>query len=693
MRSSLRRVAFAAAMLSAPFVFAQSGCAARGPDLGARMAAVKGAYESLGYKADGPTAAGSVTEGKDARVPLALKKGCYQIVAFAGDGLKGIDVVLDDPAGKPVGQVAKQEGQVSVKQCVAEAATYNLVVKSTGGSGSFLAQPYLSSAGDTSAKPTGDDGTGEVKDCVGEDCPDVDGNYNGGASPCDSPPDISAAASAKGTTKGHAFPPRPSCAFGESPGSVYQMHIEGRHKLVVDVTAKYDVVLALFRGAHDGYLCDSGYEVDCSDDSQGLTTKAHLEAVVNTGDYGLMVTGYDQGDAGDFELKTRLEDAPSLESICATAHPITPGSKNTDALSSEGSNFDSTCAPVQGGETLYKLDLKQRSRVRLALHGSGGESAISVRSKCEDSATERVCAKDWHFDSVAWTGLLDPGAYTVIAESADTTHYASVTLDYDAAPATGGTADADSCKDAKPITVGTFFTADTFQAKADLKASCANEGAADVVYKLDVKAKSRVLISTSEDEGRHVIAIQKTCGDTKGEVVCDQTSVSKPLEATLDPGTYYVVLKGKGIDDFGRAKLNVKLREIGSGAAACKAATKLVSGTPITDTTAALPDKFVSEKCGGPINYQASGDKVYQFTLKEKSKVNLTLKSGTFYNAIMSLRQDCSDPMKNEIACSNTYSKILDRDLDPGTYYVVVDGYGTKAEGSFTIEMTSKPIK
>jgi hypothetical protein len=153
-----------------------------------------------------------------------------------------------------------------------------------------------------------------------------------------------------------------------------------------------------------------------------------------------------------------------------------------------------------------------------------------------------------------------------------------------------------------------------------------------------------------------------------------------------------VVVKGKGVDDFGRAKVNVRMREIGTAPAACKAAPKLVPGTPVTDTTLNAPDRFASEKCGGSLAYQTSGDKVYQFTVKEKTHVNFTLKNN-FYNAIMSLRSDCADPIKGELVCSYSYSKTLDRDVDPGTYYLVVDGNGTKSEGAFTLEMTTKPIK
>jgi hypothetical protein len=688
---SVRRVLLTALFLSAPFVVAQ-GCASRGPDLAARMASAKSIYESVGYTASGSPAQGMVGEGGDAKVPLALKEGCYQIVTFAGDGLKGVDVALNDPAGKPVGEVKKQEGQTSVKHCVAEAATYNLVIKSTGGTGSFIAQPYVSgdkTGGGKTGGPTIDPDNG----CVGEDCDEP--GYNAGGDPCSSAGDLAAGSSVKGTTVGKGYAPHATCAAGEGASVVYRVHVEGRHKLVLDLSAKFDAVMSLYRAASDGYLCDSGYEVDCSDDSEGLTTKSHLDAIVDTGDYGVVISGYDgQGDKGDFELKTRLEDAPSLESVCSGAHLATVGSKTTEFVSGEGNNFRSSCGMSDGSEALFKFDLKGRSRVRLGMKSStGGESSISVRKRCEDPNTEIACSKDWHIDGLSWTGLMDAGAYTAITETTDASHSASIDFNIERSDATGsGTAEGDTCKDAKPLPLGNQFTLDTFQAKADMKASCAADSAADVAYKIEVKAKSRLFLSTQEDEGHHVFAVQKACGETKGEVLCEPASVSKGVDTTLDPGNYFLVVKGKGPDDFGRTKVSAKLRELAPAAAACKAATKLVSGTPVTDTTVAATDRFASEKCGGNVWQQNSGDKVYQFTLKDRSKVNLTLKN-SFYNAIMSLRQDCADPTRNEIVCSTYYNKTIDRELEPGTYYVVVDGFGAKSEGAFTLEMTAKSVK
>lgn len=694
-RSPLRRVAsslFALALFASPFVLA-NGCASRGPDLASRMATARANYESVGFAPFGAPENGKLDEGKDAKVPLKLKEGCYLVVAFAGDGIKTLEATLNDPAGKAVGDVKKQEGQVSVKQCVPEAGTYTLVVKGTG-SGAFIVQPYAG------AKEGGAGTPGTPPPCEGPDCPDEPIEpVNPGVDDCQGGIDLTPGGSAKGTTQkaGGNSSVHWSCAANDGPAVIYRVHVEGRHKLVIDLSAKFDAVMALYRAASDGWLCDSINELECSDDSEGTVGKGHIEAIVDTGDYGIMVGGYEPQDKGEFEVKTRLEDAPSLSTICSGAHALVPGTKGTDLIAGDGSNFRATCGNSEGGESLFKFDLKQRSRLRVGGKVANGNNVVlSLRTRCDDATSEVACSSTYHLDGISWTGIRDVGNYTLFVDSSDANMSGSAEATLDVSPDGGdGAVESDSCTSAKPLQTSGTFTLDTLHAKADAKASCASDGAADLVYKLDVKVKSRVFFSanSSDDEGRHVIAVQKACGDTKGELSCDLVGQSKGVDATLDPGSYFVIVKGKGKDDFGRVKMSVKLRELAPAQAACKAATKLVSGTAVKDTTKDAPDRFASQGCGGQIAQQSSGDKVYQFTLKEKSKVNLQLKGGTFYNAIMSLRSDCSDPTRNEIVCSNTYSKTIDRELDPGTYYVVVDGYGVKNEGEYNLELNVKPVK
>jgi hypothetical protein len=677
-----------------------SACGARGPDLAGRMATAKQAAESFGYAAVGPAQVGTLTDGGTAAVSLALKEGCYQITVFAGDGVRGTELSLADPSGKPTGSATlKQDGQSSIKQCLSEPGTWVLTVKSTGGAGLFFTQPYASTSGSGAsggAKTPGDD-VGAIG-TIGGGPVDDDGSDTASNDPCSNGIDLDPGARARGNSKDRpvysATGTHPTCSASAGAQVVYRMHVEGRHKLVLDLDAKFDAVLAVFRAsASDGYLCEEATELECSDDSDGSVSKAHVETLVDTGDYGVMVTGYD-GERGEFDLRSHLEDAPALETYCAAARTITAGKKIEDATAGGVGNFQNGCSSgtgAGGDELLYKLDVTQPSRLRATSKAGSGDVSIAMRSRCDDPTSELFCSHTWHLDSYAWTGIVKPGSYVLIADTSDPSRAVTIDTKVDVAPLGGSGVEGDACADAKPLLSGDTV-ADTFLAKEDVATGCSAHGP-DVVYKLDVKSRSRVTILGNEDEGGQVLSLQRTCGDatSKSELHCGSATDGKGIDKVLDPGSYYLVVKGKGADNFGRARFNTKLRDLASLAAACKSPPVLTPGKPISDTTKDAPDRFSeAQSCAGVPAYQASGDKVYQFTLKERTKVNVALKSGAFSNALLSLRSDCADPTKPEIVCSYTYNKQIDRELDPGTYFVVVDGYGTKSEGAYTIELTVK---
>src|SRR5262245_16469274 len=119
---------FAALLVGGAFAVPACSGGKSGTDIVTRMNNAKGPAESFGFTAYGASSTGKVDDGKETKVALSLKEGCYLVFVFPGDGLKSVDLSLLDPAGKTVGQATKQEGHSSIKHCVPEQATYNLVV-------------------------------------------------------------------------------------------------------------------------------------------------------------------------------------------------------------------------------------------------------------------------------------------------------------------------------------------------------------------------------------------------------------------------------------------------------------------------------------------------------------------------------------------------------------------------------------
>jgi len=61
---------------------------------------------------------------------------------------------------------------------------------------------------------------------------------------------------------------------------------------------------------------------------------------------------------------------------------------------------------------------------------------------------------------------------------------------------------------------------------------------------------------------------------------------------------------------------------------------------------------------------------------------------------VLTIRKGCSDP-NSEMGCATSYGPgsrvVVSRMLEPGTYYLIVDGRGAKAEGDYNVHLDVTP--
>ena len=90
----------------------------------------------------------------------------------------------------------------------------------------------------------------------------------------------------------------------------------------------------------------------------------------------------------------------------------------------------------------------------------------------------------------------------------------------------------------------------------------------------------------------------------------------------------------------------------------------------------------------------SSGDRVYRIAVAARSRVRLSLTTPQ-WNGVLALRSSCLDtpgnaPRSSEVACNasadDAHHAHLESNLEPGTYYVVVDGRGHDGEGAYTLD-------
>ncbi len=88
-----------------------------------------------------------------------------------------------------------------------------------------------------------------------------------------------------------------------------------------------------------------------------------------------------------------------------------------------------------------------------------------------------------------------------------------------------------------------------------------------------------------------------------------------------------------------------------------------------------------------------SKDMIFQLELAERSEVTLEVTSTSFTDSVLSIHQPCG----TSIACDDDssdngmFSKIV-KIIPAGTYFIVVDGYGTTNQGTFSLSVGMTPV-
>lgn len=652
-------------------------------ELEPRYVAVHNALAAMGLAQVGPIQQGSLAEGRESKLRLDLAAGCTTIVAIGGPGVRDLDVSLLDADDKPVARDTTKEPQATLRTCPEAGGRFSLVVKMAAGAGDFMAATWSGGAGGPLPGPASSSTA----------------LASAGNGTCESPFLLAPGAMSGNTRRGeseHAG----SCANTESKELVYKLEVPRRQRVTLETDPQFDSVVYVRKDE----CADTENEVACNDDmasgskrgSASSSKGSRIDEVLEAGTYFVFVDGYNN-DAGQFRMTTSITDVPTLADACRNVRPL-GGTKTTATLAGGFDHAHASCgSDAKGPDALHRFDLAARSRVRIVEHSSEFAPALHLRKVCTDEHSEVGCSDSGMTDEdAAWAGVLDPGAYVLFADSSDKDARGRYTLETETDPEAGSGTRGDACGDALPINLADrTFDGDTFTAHDDVAGKCGGQGAPDVVYRFELTKRSRVVGRMTTEEGSHVLVLLRSCADRSSEIAC-----SNVIDEMLNPGVYFLAVDGKTKDAMGRYTFQLTARDVTAQETACRAPGTLVDGQTIQGTTAGQGDKF-STSCAGPEDRQGSADRVYKITLAQKLRVKLQLSTPS-WDGVLALRKACIDPPRatnlraNEAGCNNDFqdshhSKI-ETTLDPGTYFVIVDGHQARNEGAFTLEYkTSKP--
>jgi hypothetical protein len=657
-------------------VLAASGCGAADPQLEPRFVAVHNALVASGLVQSGTIHRGTLAQGEEHRVVVRLEAGrCHTFVVLAAAGVKDVDLLVRDEAGETLGRDGTDDRHAAVRACAVRSEDYQVVVRAVRGGGPFLLSSW---------SPAGqDDAAGEHTTRPGR-----------GDGTCEAPLALRAGRAVRGDTRQGRSLMHGSCAEGSAPEQVFRVQVPERSLLSVRVQAGFDSVVYV-RG--DCMAAES--EAACNDDAeQGQPGRSEVDVTVDPGAWFVVVDGYGS-EAGDFQLEVTLTPLPPLAQVCAEAPALTAGQSATGTTRGAADHLGASCGGgARSPDRIYHLDVPHRSRLRVRQQ-SDHDGVLHLRSRCADADSEVACNDDWlDPNRSSLRAVVDPGRYYLVTDGFSERGQTSAgdfrllaEVEPLPAPSEAGAA----CAAAERLAFGQEVELDTFAARDGLAGSCGGSGAPEAVYRVDVPKRSRLRATVRASEPQAVLYLRSRCDQPSTEMACVPVPRAEPrdrlarLDAVVERGVHYLVFDGEGQEEFGAARLLVELHDVANLERACRTAPLLQPGRTATGDTRGRSDDFQAS-CG---ERAESSDMVYRLRVTGRARVVLELASE--FDGVLHLRRECAHDA-SEVACNddhgdNRHSRI-EVTLDPGLYYVVVDGFRSGNSGRFSLATFMDPL-
>lgn len=392
--------------------------------------------------------------------------------------------------------------------------------------------------------------------------------------------------------------------------------------------------------------------------------------------------------ATELELAVAFEPptTTSDDETCAGTTFLTEGESTlVDLLDSEP-DLASRCQEGQGDRVLkFLVDEPSDIRVLAASADGFGEPSLSLRgAACVEDEVTCVSGSD----AELFARGVPPGEYA-LGVSSSVPSRVQVLLDI--VPETAAPA-GDDCD--SPPALPRNETIDLSLADFDdsLSLGCL-EGARDAVWRLGIDEPSDVLLvlRVSEMDTAAVgLGPAGSCTELEslGCAAGDRSPV-RLLRHRLLPGEYDVVVESRLGSD---AQLLALVRPatpptLATGAEDCASFLDMSAegGSFQGNTAGAIADFSASCDVGG-ISEHGAGDHLLRLVLESRKRVFLDL-DGSAFGTVLSVRQGPECPGK-EVACVATLEaprSYFDRVLEPGEYYVQVDGFAG-LEGQWFLE-------
>jgi len=387
---------------------------------------------------------------------------------------------------------------------------------------------------------------------------------------------------------------------------------------------------------------------------------------------------------------TQEEEAQQRrQTLCQAAKPLEVGGMVQGNTSEQRNDFSASCGASAGGpDDIYAVTLQEKSLLRLHVRARH-HAVLHLHSACPEAGTELTCTD--HYEGIL-EAVLDPGRYLVVVDGQAPSPAGPYQLSASAIPVAPEVGSEQACGAAVPLPTGEAMAIDVTASSVRFPGECMRDRPGTVLHRLSVEEPTRIALRSLPTSSRGAVSVQKGCGDTAEELICERFEGDGLLTLhDLAPGDYTVAFTSTpGPAPFGPVSVVVatkSLREIGKLCedAAVLRDARTISGENHNDHGLRRP----------PCNAEIVGtETVYRLNLESETPVTIVLESAT--DAAIYLRQDCNAPSGGEVACESVRASDQALDLDElerldarprqlrmsallaeGSYWVYVDSAGS----------------
>lgn len=500
---------------------------------------------------------------------------------------------------------------------------------------------------------------------------------------CNNPFEIVTEGRIIGSTRGIRNNYEISCGISGSPDAVYTFTITEPYDVSIRVTGTTSYIALMSECGN------SASELSCN-----MANIFYFN--LQPGTYYLIV---DTPQSGNFTLEFNLAPptTPPVNDTCSNATQLIPEQSISGTTYGANDNTDTFCASGDARDVFYILNLESAHDVIVRVTPQGGSSQpwVELRTNCNDPSSAIKCRLA---EGAIRVYNVPAGTIYIVVEGGGRGGDFEIEVNLEPPTPVINVGSNITCNSPTIITGSTVVAGSFNPSNNQLQLGCGYYDSEEIVFQVNLSQPQDILLTVLEGS-LYGASIRTICNDENSNILC--TAGNFPMRFMgVDQGNYYLIIEKDewGVNyDF---MLSIEYQSPTPsfnvvGNETCATAYDITQPRGVyRGSTQGMVNNYQAN-CGGSAN---SPDAVFHLYLTQRSEVKLSLQ-GSSYDTVLYVREGQCDDSRREIDCNDDYYGLQSylefvgiEALNPGDYYIFVDGFSSSSAGNYQLYVEVNPI-